>query len=152
MPDIKQVLSDEIRRLARKEIRIAVQTLEKTVSTLRHQLSEEKKAVALLEKRLNGMDKNCTGKSAAAPIAPVKVRLNAKGIVRLRKKLKLTQEKLALLLDVATHTVSLWEQGKTSPRQSQKERLCALRSAGKRELKKQLSALNAEEKAKKSQA
>ncbi|MCQ2353319.1 MAG: helix-turn-helix domain-containing protein [Victivallaceae bacterium] len=152
MPDIKQVLSEEIRRLARKEIRIATQALEKSVSMLRHQLSEEKKTIALLEKRLTVLDKTSPLKPAAVAASPVKVRMNAKGIVRLRKKLKLTQDKLAALVGVAAHTVSLWEQGKTSPRQAQKEKLGALRSAGKRELKKQLSAITAEKKAEKPQA
>jgi len=154
MPDIKQVLSDEIRRLARKEIRIATQALEKSVSMLRHQLAEEKKLVVNLEKRLSALDKVSPFAAAQSckSEAPVKLRMNAKGIVQLRKKLNVTQEMLAALLDVAPHTVSLWEQGRTSPRAVQKEKLCALRSTGKREVKKQITALQAAKKEEKPQA
>ena len=43
MSDLKQVLSDEIRRLARKEIKQAVQPLQATIVSLRRQISELKK-------------------------------------------------------------------------------------------------------------
>ena len=144
MPDIKQVFQVEIRRLARKEIRLATQALTQTVTMLRRQLGEQKKTICALQKQLAAAPSpfqsvKASSGDAAAPA--VKVRLNAKGIVRIRKKLKLTQEKFAALINVATHTVSLWEQGKTSPRSAQKNRICALRTIGKRELKKQLAAV-----------
>ena len=39
MPDLKQVLNDEIRRLARKEVKLAVQPLQANVAVLRKQIS-----------------------------------------------------------------------------------------------------------------
>ena len=137
--DIKQVFNDEIRRLARKEIKATLTPLFDTVSALKKQVAEQKRQIAALEKRCAEI----APENAAAPI-PVdedpekQVRLNAAGILRLRTKLGLTQGEFAKVLGVAMHTVSVWEQGRRTPRRSHKVRICALRGIGKRELKKML--------------
>ena len=137
--DIKQALNDEIRRLARKEIKAAVAPLCDTISALKKQVAEQKRQIAALEKR-------CAAAEPAAPAIPAvaedgdekQVRLNAAGILRLRTKLGLTQGEFAKVLGVAMHTVSVWEQGRRTPRRAHKVRICALRGIGKRELKKML--------------
>ena len=137
--DIKQALYDEIRRLARKEIRIALASMQETVSALKKQVAEQKRQIAALEK--------CCAPANAETAAPVasegeaqckSVRINAAGILRLRNKLGLTQGEFAKVLGVAMHTVSVWEQGRRVPRKTQKVRICALRGMGKREIKKLL--------------
>ena len=139
MPDIKAVLSEEIRRLAKKEIRTALIPLVKTVTEQRHTISELKKRIAVLEK--SGITEKSVRESDTAPAEEIKkLRLNAAGIVRVRSKLKLTQNEFAKLLGVSLHTVSFWELGKTSPRAEAKVAICALRSAGKREIKRRLAA------------
>ena len=139
MPDIKAVLSEEIRRLAKKEIRTALIPLVKTVTEQRHTISELKKRIAVLEK--SGITEKAVRESDTAPAEKIKkLRLNASGIVRVRSKLKLTQNEFAKLLGVSLHTVSFWELGKASPRAEAKAAICALRSAGKREIKRRLAA------------
>ena len=137
--DIKQALYDEIRRLARKEIRIALAPMQETIGALKKQVAEQKRQIAALEK--------CCAPAVAEAIAPAasegeaqgkSVRINAAGILRLRNKLGLTQGEFAKVLGVAMHTVSVWEQGRRTPRRSHKVRICALRGIGKRELKKML--------------
>ena len=68
-----------------------------------------------------------------------KIRLNAAGIARIRTKLKLTQAEFAKLLGVATHTVSIWELGKSAPRAGMKLKICELRKVGKREINARLA-------------
>ena len=141
MPDIKAVLSEEIRRLAKKEVKAAVLPLSQTIAEQRRVISELKKRIAEIEKAA------CTVKKAAPAEAEAeaetaigkKLRLNAAGIVRVRTKLKLTQSEFAKLLGVSSHTVSIWELGKVSPRQETKAAICALRTLGKRELKRRLA-------------
>ena len=141
MPDIKIVFNEEIRRLAKKEIKAAVVPVLKTLAEQRKTISELKKRIAILEK-------NCEkaapadAPAAVAGVQEVKLRLNAAGIARVRSKLELTQSDFAKLLGVSTHTVSIWEQGKVSPRKDAKAAICAMRTIGKRELKKRLEALN----------
>ena len=138
MPDIKAVLSEEIRRLAKKEIRIALTPLVKTVIEQRHTISELKKRIAVLEK--SGVTAKAVKEPDADPARESKkLRLNAAGIVRVRTKLKLTQNEFAKLLGVSLHTVSFWELGKASPRAEAKAAICALRSVGKREIKRRLA-------------
>ncbi len=137
--DIKQVFSDEIRRLARKEIKQAVIPLQESINSLKKLVNEQKKQIAALEKRCPEAEVEDDILSSIVPIDTEKnVRLNASGIVRLRNKLGLTQAEFARVLGVAMHTVSVWEQGRRVPRATHKIRICALRKIGKRELKRLL--------------
>ena len=142
MPDIRQVLNDEIRRLARKEVKNILQPLLKQLTEQKRQISDLKKQINAIEKRVP--EKEVVRKSVIVPEDAKKLRLNAAGIVKLRNKLGLSQGKLAELVGVSSHTVSLWEIGKISPRANAKAAICALRTVGKRELKRRLAALAGE--------
>ena len=135
MPDLKQVLSDEIRRLARKEVKIAVQPLQANVIALRKQVAELKKALAGTSRTIEVIRKDSGVPVQEEEEKEPRLRLNAAGITRIRRKLKLTQGEFAKVLGVSMHTVSSWEKGRSYPRAGAKARICALRSAGKREVK-----------------
>ena len=145
MPDIKTVLSEEIRRLAKKEIKLAIIPLQKLAAEQRRTISELKKRIAVLEKQSAPAEKVAVSDETAAGAEEKKLRLNAAGIIRVRTKLKLTQSEFAKLLNVSTHTVSMWELDKSSPRKDARAAICALRKLGKRELKARMAAF--EEKA-----
>jgi DNA-binding transcriptional regulator YiaG len=141
MPDIKQILNDEIRRLARKEIKVFTESLYK-------QLGEQKKMIAGLKKEIAELKKSLPEKSVTDDVTVVpqenknkKLRLNANGIVKVRMKLGISQVDFAALLGVSGHTVSLWESGKSVPRAGAKVAICALRDIGKKELKLRLKEL-----------
>ena len=140
MPDLKQVLSEEIRRLARKEVKLAVQPLQANVTALRKQISELKKALAGTSRTIEVIRKDSGVPVREEEEKEPRLRLNAAGIIRIRRKLKLTQGEFARVLDVSMHTVSSWEKGRSYPRAGVKARICALRSAGKREIKALLAA------------
>ena len=135
MSDLKQVLSDEIRRLARKEVKAAVVPLQQIVSA-------QKKVIADLAKRIKELEAAApqpavceTPVADSAADSSVKFRISPDGIRKLREKRGLTQLQLAQLLDVNQFTISNWEQGKNKPRRGQKEALAQLRKMGKREFK-----------------
>ena len=136
MSDLKQVLNDEIRRLARKEVKQAVQPLQASIVALRRQISELKKMLNAANRQAQVIQQKV---ASGSPVEPEdtepKLRLNAAGIIRIRTKLRLTQAEFAKLLDVSMHTVSSWEKGKSYPRAKAKERICALRTVGKRQAK-----------------
>ncbi|MBR7106897.1 MAG: helix-turn-helix domain-containing protein [Lentisphaeria bacterium] len=138
MPDIKIVLNEEIRRLAKKEIKIALAPLQKTIADQRQTISELKKRIAQLEKAAPAPAEAPAAAAAEEDKQP-KLRLNAAGINRIRTKLKLTQSEFAKLLNVSVHTVSMWELGNVSPRRNARAAICALRTIGKRELKRKLA-------------
>ena len=140
MADFKQLMSEEIRRLARKEVRAALAPMAETISALKHQIAEQKKQIAILTKAMPAPEEKAAPLAAAiAKPSDKKVRINAAGIIRLRGKLGVTQSELAKLLNVAMHTVSVWEQGRRIPRGAHKAQLAALRTAGKREVKRLLA-------------
>ena len=145
MPDIKTVLSEEIRRLAKKEIKLAIVPLQKLAAEQRRTISELKKRIAVLERQVAPAEKVAAAADVAAGVEEKKLRLNAAGIIRIRTKLKLTQSDFAKLLNVSTHTVSMWELDKSAPRKDARAAICALRKLGKRELKARMAAF--EEKA-----
>ena len=140
MADLKQLLNDEIRRLARKEIKVSLAPMAETIAALKRQVAEQKKQIAALSRAMPAPE--AKAESIAASIAKPsdkKVRINAAGIIRLRGKLGVTQAELAKLLNVAMHTVSVWEQGRRIPRGAHKAQLAALRGIGKREIKRLLA-------------
>ena len=133
MPDFKQTFQEEVRRLARKELK-----------ALDEKISEQKKTINALQKRVNELEKK-----QAAPVSAVsapekqnasaqekdrKVRFSPKTILKLRKKFNLSQKAVAKLLDVTPFTVSHWEIGKNRPRANQIEAISALAKLGKRKL------------------
>lgn len=141
MSDLKQLLNDEIRRLARKEVKLAVQPLQANLVALRRQISELKKMISETSRQTQIIrTQAAAGDSAGIANTEPKLRLNAAGIIRIRTKLRLTQTEFAKLLDVSMHTVSSWEKGKSYPRANAKERICALRGLGKRQVKSMLNA------------
>lgn len=137
MSDIKKVLTDEIRRLAKKEITTAVEPLAAKITELKKLVSAQAKEIKLLKiqkpkpaKAIKPEEISKLGKS---------VRLNAAGIKRIRAKLGVPQSVFAKLVGANTLSVCHWEQGKTEPRSEFKSRIAALRHIGKRELEKRLT-------------
>ena len=137
MPDFKQSFQDEVRRLARKELK-----------ALDEKISEQKKTISALQKRVNELEKKqaVSASAAAAPAAEKKqdvlaqdgkgrkARFSPKSLVKFRKKYSISQKALAKLLDVTPFTVSHWEIGKNRPRPNQIEAFSALAKLGKRKL------------------
>ena len=68
-----------------------------------------------------------------------KSRLSPRLIKTLRKKLKITQKELAILLGVTVGAAHQWETGKFTPKAEKKAALAALRKLGRTEVKKLLA-------------
>ncbi len=135
MPDFKQTFQDEVRRLARKELK-----------AFEAKINEQKKTISALTKRINDLEKKqasapatvkpaVESAQAAAPAADGrKARFSPKSLVKFRKKYSLSQKALAVLLGVTPFTVSHWEIGKNRPRTNQIEAFSALAKLGKRKV------------------
>lgn len=145
MPDIKSVLSDEIRRLARKELKVAIQPFQAQLAALRKTVSEQSKLIKELSKGSAVATRKAKSESAPEQTGETaekntrQFRLSPERIVKLRQNLGLTQGQFAALLEVNPLSVSNWEQGKAVPRESGKQKIAALRGLGKRGLKAMLA-------------
>ena len=132
MSDFKLSFQEEVRRLARKEVKAASETLaaqQKTIRELTKRIEalEKKQAVPVVPKA----DKPA---ETAIPAKSGKARFSPKTIIKFRKKYGLSQKGFAALLGVATFTVSHWELGKNRPRATQVAAISALTKLGKRKV------------------
>ena len=132
MPDFKLTFQEEVRRLARKEVKAASETLaaqQKTIRELTKRIEalEKKQAVPVVPKA----DKPA---EVVVPAKSGKARFSPKTIIKFRKKYGISQQGFAALLGVATFTVSHWELGKNRPRATQVAAISALTKLGKRKV------------------
>lgn len=138
MANIQQLLNEEIRRLARKEVICVEKELKSQLVELRKTVSELKSKIKNLEKAVASSPAPLAEEVAeSAPAAEAKaLRITPERITAWRKKIGLNCAQYAKLLEVSPLSVCHWESGKTTPREAQKQRIAELRDMGKRELKK----------------
>jgi predicted transcriptional regulator len=140
MPNIAVVLKQEIRRLARKEVRAASATASAVVAqlrtgnaALRKQLTDLQRQVTVLRRSLG---KRAVPSGGAPQTEERGLRFSAKGVASLRRRLGLSASDFARLAGVSAQSVYLWERGQR-PRAKQLQALAATRklsAAGAREL------------------
>lgn len=144
MANIAVVLKDEIRRLARKEVKSHLGTTRRVTARYRSDIAQLKRLVQLQERKLALLASNQAKqpKSEEAPedVAPGS-RFSARSVRAQRKRLKLTAEEYAKLIGVSTQTVYLWERGKVRPKASQFAALVSVRSFSRREVLARLGQL-----------
>lgn len=155
MPDIKGVLQDEIKRLAKREIKAATAPLQKTIMELKRKVAVLERTLAVSEKE-SAKEKITAAASAekaveteAKPAKGKKSRFSGKKIIRLRKRLHLSQAELAALVGVNMFSVSHWELGKNLPRQAQQDKLEELRTLPRKTLQEKLAPIRAGQREKK---
>jgi DNA-binding transcriptional regulator YiaG len=146
MPNLAVTLKNEIRRLARKEIRAQVTPARRAASHHRREIAQLKRQLRLQERRLaalqtavsQGADRASLEASSETEGIPMGTRYSARSVRAQRKRLKLSAEQYGQLLGVTGQTIYLWEQGKTRPAKAQLAALVAARALGRREARKRL--------------
>jgi DNA-binding transcriptional regulator YiaG len=141
MPNLSTVLRSEISRLARKEVKGAVDPLRKANAGYRRDIAEMKRQLASLQRDVKAASKarwNATKSEKASKPAS---RFVPNGLKSLRVRLGLSAADFGLLVGASGQSVYNWESGKSVPRGSQQEALSAVRSLGKREAGRRLAAL-----------
>lgn len=136
MPNIAQVLKEEITRLARKELRGESAALKKASTQYRSDIANLKRQVAALEKVVRKLSKTSRGAESEEPggsedsDAP-KFRFSAAGFAKQRARLGLSAAQAGFLLNCSGQSVYKWEQGKVRPRANQLPAIAALRKLSK---------------------
>jgi DNA-binding transcriptional regulator YiaG len=142
MTTLAIALKDEVRRLARKEIKSqtgrtakAVAQYRREIAQLKRQQREHERKIAFLESQIR--------KAAAVPADEPngEARFSTRSAKAQRRRTGLSAADYAKLVGVSPLTIYNWEQGKTRPRQEQFAALVALRGVGKREALARLSML-----------
>lgn len=138
MAQLASLLKAEIVRLARKEVRVELQALQKASSRYRTELAALKRQLKEQQRQLSKQAKSGSrGKSAASEAAAdddnnPRLRFRASGFATLRKKLDLSAADMGKLIGVTQQTIYHWEKGLARPRASQLQNIAAIRKLGKR--------------------
>lgn len=155
MTTLATVLKDEIRRLARKEIRAQTGSTSKAVAQYRREIARLKRQQREQERKIAFLEGE-TRKSIASPGAAPKLngdsRFSSRSVRAQRRRTGLSAADYAKLVGVSPLTIYNWEHNKSRPRQNQFAALVALRGLGKREAQAKLALLEDEKAAKKKPA
>jgi DNA-binding transcriptional regulator YiaG len=147
MANLAIVLKDEIRRLARKEIKLVLKSVNKPRAAARRAIAGLKRRVASLEKAnrkaRSQLDRMPEPQASAG--ADAKVRITAKGMRGLRRKLRLSQLEFGKLLGVTGNNVYQWERknGPLRVREATKTAILRARAMGARDARDFLEELAA---------
>lgn len=142
MADLKSVMQDEIKRLAKKEVKAMVLPLEKRIKELTGIVRETKKELETLHKTADKL-KTLTPQKKKLTVSKDqldKSRLTGKMILKMRKKLGLSRADFGKLIGSSAHAVYLWESDRAKPRTESRARIIAVRGMGKREIDERLGA------------
>ncbi len=144
MPNVNQVLKEEISRVARKEIREATDQLKRASTAHRRDIAALKRQVADLERRVKFLETKETKRVTRKPKADTAdgARFSPKWLRSHRKKLGLSAADYAKLVGVSALTIYNWEAEKSRPRQRQVASLVRVRQLGKREAMRELELLD----------
>ncbi len=147
MPNLGTVLKDEIRRLARKELRQDLEQNKKTmaerrreIAQLKRQVEEQGRTISFLQRREKHRLKQPTSEKVAenARFSPQRLRSH-------RHRLGLSAAEYAKLVGVSPQSIYLWEQGRARPRAQQLASLVSVRGIGKRKAQRRLELLEENE-------
>lgn len=136
MANLAETLKEEIRRLARKEIKAQTGTTKQAVAQYRRELAKLKRQLRDQEKKLTFLEKQeqkRVGQPQAAEEPAEDVRFSARSVAAQRKRLGLSAKDYGKLVGVSPLTIYNWEQGKSRPQKAQLAAFMAVRGIGKRE-------------------
>jgi DNA-binding transcriptional regulator YiaG len=142
MSNLAVALKDEIRRLARKEIKAQTGRTAKAVAQYRREIAALKRRVQEQEKRiafLEGQERKRVPEVSLNGSA----RFSARSAKAQRRRTGLSAADYAKLVGVSSLTIYNWEHGKSRPRREQFAAHVALRGLGKREAQAKLGLLKA---------
>lgn len=141
MPNLSAILKGEITRLARKEIKTAIDPVRKANAAHRKEIAELKRLVVSLQRDLKAASKPAKARAEIDETSSGSTRFSTKGLKSLRAKLSLSAAEFGLLVGASGQSIYKWETGKAVPRASQQASLAAVRGIGKREATKRLAAM-----------
>jgi DNA-binding transcriptional regulator YiaG len=147
MTTLAIALKEEIRRLARKEIKAQTGRTSKAVAQYRREIAQLKRQQRDQEKKLAALAAQ-TRKGDSAPTAAEidldgGTRFSSRSVRAQRRRTGLSAADYAQLVGVSPLTIYNWEHNKSRPRQGQFKSLVALRGLGKREALAKLEELAA---------
>ncbi len=137
MPNIGQVLRDEIARISRRESRKQSSVLQRASAAYRRDIAALKREIATLRRELKKTSSRPAALDAPATTSG-KLRFRADGFRTMRHRLGMSAAQMGKLLGVSEQSVYNWETKTATPRSAHLPTIAKLRSLGKREAHKLL--------------
>jgi DNA-binding transcriptional regulator YiaG len=144
MPNLAATLKEEIRRLAKKEVKTQLETTKKSVTGFRQDIARLKRIVARQEKRisfLESQEKKRISQPEPNPEVADDIRFSPRSVKAQRDRLGFSAAEYARLVGVSQQTIYNWEHGLSRPMKQQLATLASLRGIGKREAQAKLDLL-----------
>jgi DNA-binding transcriptional regulator YiaG len=144
MPNLATVLREEIRRLARKETKVLVDSTRKATTQHRRDIAELKRTVAALQKEVGFLRKMETARGGKLQVENTELegtRFSSKSVRAQRRRLGLSRSDFGRLLGVSSQSIYNWENDESRPRSEAMEALVAIRKMGKKEAVRRLETL-----------
>lgn len=139
MSELKQLLIEEIKRGARREIKLEFENFQKTIEKQKESIDKLSERLTAIEETIKENAELLAGADEGQSHIPSthvlkKELLKPARLVKFRLKNNLAQKHLALLLGVTTFSVSHWEKGHNIPSQANIDAFKQLENLGKRKL------------------
>jgi len=143
MPNIGNVLKEEIVRLSRRENRSQFDSTRKATIRHRREIAALKRGMLQLERQVALLSRKVLAAPAvtAADTSGKAARFSAKRLRAHRERLGLSAGDFGKLLGVSAQSIYNWEQEKARPRAELLAKVAALRGIGKRDAKSRLERL-----------
>ncbi|MDZ7620701.1 MAG: helix-turn-helix transcriptional regulator [Patescibacteria group bacterium] len=138
MANLATTLKQEIRRLARKEVKEQTEGTKQAVVRYRREIAELKRQLVAQDRKIAKLEAGERGvRSCANDVTDEAegetIRFSPAWVKSQRKRLGLSGAEYAKLVGVSSLTIYNWEHGKNRPRAAQLAALAAVRGIGKRE-------------------
>ena len=147
MANYQTSFRQEVRRIARKEIRSELKSTKQAVSRYRSEIAALKRKHKELERLIKTLQSRAEKKSQAVSVdveQPKRRRYSVGSLKSQRKKSGLSQVDYARLVGVSANTIHNWERGKTKPDDKHLQKLVSHRGIGKKEAQKRISDMKVE--------
>jgi DNA-binding transcriptional regulator YiaG len=149
MANVHAVLKDEIRRVAKKEIKAETGSTRQAVSQYRRDIARLKRQVQALDRAvrfLKDQESKRVGKAESTEGLAENTRFSPRSVRAQRQRIGFSAADYAKLVGVSPLTIYNWEHGKSRPKKAQMAKLVALRGIGKREALAKLELVNGQAK------
>ncbi len=147
MPNLNKVIGEEIRRLARKEVRAELASTQKGLRDARRQITSLRKQVQEQQRDIKALTRQLKRSSAATQSDEAdtpRPRFSADWVAKHREKLGLSAADYGRLVEVSPLTIYNWEKGASTPREEPLRRWARVRQLGKREALRLLEEMDEE--------
>ena len=145
MPDVARVLREEVQRLAKRQVKAGLAPLKRDSVRLKKQVADLRRELTVLTRTSRELLARVTAVVAAketevATERAATLRPTSKSLVRLRRRLDLTQVELGSLLGVSGQAVLNWESkgSRVRMRRANLAALAGVQTIGRREARRRL--------------